>query len=177
MGKTQIELACRGLAAAPDESKSFANVAAGVPHNAPARLFCAAFYMLQTLPAGHGVSAQTLRGVRVAFPLHFVEPGTVSRTSAKLFSGLQAVRERAEYRLDLARVDLAFDAADVTRQLEAAAPLIEELPRAIAAIPGLDVEPLRTAWRDARASVAEPQRKPLPRRGRRRLNRGSLSAP
>jgi len=110
--------------------------------------------MVQALLSSHGVAARTRGGAQVAFSLHFVKPGTVSRASAKLLSELQAVRERAAY-----QVDLSFDADDVRRHLQAAAPLIEELATVVAAIPGLAADQVRAAWRHAQASVAARPRR------------------
>jgi uncharacterized protein (UPF0332 family) len=158
------EIARWELAAATDELRSFAaNAGAGIPRKALANLYYAAFHMVQALLASRGVVARTHGGVQVAFSLHFVKPGTVSLASAKLFSELQAVRERADY-----QVDLAFDAEDVRRHLERAAPLIEELARVLGATPGLEVRELRLAWNDARAKAAAPASGPRPRRRRRR---------
>lgn len=83
--------------------------------------------------------------------------------SAKLFSELQAARERTDY-----QGDLAFDAEDVRRHLERAAPLIEELARVLGATPGLELRELRLAWTAARAKPAAPASgpRPLPRRQR-----------
>lgn len=163
MENARLEIARWELVAAVDELKSFAaTVGAGVPRKALASLYYAAFHLVQALLASRGVSARMHNGVQVAFSLHFVKPGTVSKASAKLLSELQAVRERADY-----QVDLAYDEADVRRHLEAAAPLLDELADVIAATAGLDVHPVRRAWSDARASVpARAGRKPRPRRGR-----------
>jgi hypothetical protein len=91
--------------------------------------------------------------------LHFVKPGTVSKPSAKLLSELQALRERADY-----QVDLAYDAADVYRHFQSAAPLIEELSKVAGETAGLRLQSLRKTWRDARAAVAPAP----PRRSARR---------
>jgi hypothetical protein len=58
------------------------------------------------------------------------------------------VRERADY-----QVDLAYDAEDVRRHLEAAAQLIEELAKVVDATPGLSTAELRQAWASARGSA------------------------
>ena len=149
MESARLELARWELDAAVDELKSFAaNVGAGVPRKALGSLYFASFHLVQALLASRGVSAHTHNGVQVAFSLHFVRPGTVSKSSAKLFSELQAVRERADY-----QVDLAYDAGDVRRHLDSAAPLIEELAKVAAATPGLNTRGLEQAWHAARASV------------------------
>ena len=149
MESARLELARWELAAATDELKSFAaNVAAEVPRKALVNLYFAAFHLVQTLLASRGVTAHTHTGVQVAFSLHFVRPGTVSRASAKLLSELQAVRERADY-----QVDLAFDAGDVRRHLESATLLIEELAKVADAMPGLDLGALRAQWNAVRTSV------------------------
>ena len=146
-------------AAAADELKSFAaNVGAGVPRKALGNLSYAAFHLVQALLASRGVSAHTLNGVQVAFSLHFVKSGAVSKSAAKLFSELQAVRERADY-----QVELAYDAGDVRRHLETAQSLMEELLAAAGATRGLDPRAVRAAWSAASASTL-PSRSPR-RRG------------
>ncbi len=149
MESPRLELARWEVAAATDELKSFAaNSAAGVPRKALGNLYFAAFHLVQALLGSRGVAAHTHNGVQVAFSLHFVRPGTVSRASAKLLSELQAVRERADY-----QVDLMFDAADVRRHLESAAPLIEELAKVAEATPGVDLRALRAQWKAMRAAI------------------------
>lgn len=154
MESARLELARWELAAATDELKSFAaNAAAGVPRKALGNLYFAAFHLVQALLASRGVAAHTHNGVQVAFSLHFVRPGTVSLASAKLLSELQAVRERADY-----QVDLAFDAGDVRRHLESAVPLIEELAKVAGATPGVDLRALRAQWNAVRAPVRPAER-------------------
>lgn len=149
MESARLELARWELGAAVDELKSFAaNVGAGVSRKALGNLYFASFHLVQALLASRGVSAHTHNGVQVAFSLHFVKPGTISKSSAKLFSELQAVRERADY-----QVDLAYDAGDVRRHLDSATPVIEELAKVAGATPGLDTRALKQAWQGARASV------------------------
>jgi len=163
MESARLELARWELAAATDELKSFsANAAAGVPRKALGNLYFAAFHLVRALLASRGVAAHTHNGVQVAFSLHFVRPGTVSRASAKLLSELQAVRERADY-----QVDLVFDAGDVRRHLESAAPLIEELAEVAGATPGTDLQGLQAQWNAVRAAV------PPARGARRRPRRGT----
>jgi len=155
MESTRLELARWEVAAATDEMKSVAaNFAAGVPRKALGSLYFAAFHLVRALLASRGVAAHTHNGVQVAFSLHFVKPGTVSRASAKLLSELQAVRERADY-----QVDLAFDASDVRRHFDAATPLIEELTRAAGTTPGLDLRALRRQWNSLRAAIRQAARK------------------
>ena len=152
MEDARLEQARWQLVAAADELKSFAaNVGAAVPRKALGNLYFAAFHLVQALLASRGIAAHTHHGVQVAFSLHFVKPGTVSRASAKLLSELQAVRERADY-----QVDLAFDADDVRRQLESAAPLVEELAKVAGATPGLDLGEVNAQWSAARASLQPP---------------------
>ena len=163
MESARLELARWELAAAMDELKSFAaNVGARVPRKALGSLYYTAFHLVQTLLASRGVSARTHNGVQVAFALHFVKPGTVSKASAKALSELQAVRERADY-----QVGLAYDADDVRRHLETAAPLIEELADVVAATPGLDTRALRAAWSAARAGVPAAAKRGAKSRARR----------
>ncbi|MBI3372096.1 MAG: HEPN domain-containing protein [Betaproteobacteria bacterium] len=142
MADARLELAGWELSAAADELRSFAaNVEAEVPRKALGSLYYAAFHLVQAMLVSRGVSAHTHNGVQIAFSLHFVKPGTVSKASAKLLSELQAVCERADY-----QVDLAYDASDVQRHLAIATPLIEELTRLAEATPGLGTQPLRKAW-------------------------------
>lgn len=149
MDSERLELARWELVAAADELRSFAaNTGAGVPRKALGNLYYAAFHLVQALLASRGVAAHTHHGVQVAFSLHFVKPGTVSKAAAKLFSEFQAVRERADY-----QVDLVYDAGDVRRHLRMAKVLVEELLEVAAATAGLDVSPLRKAWAAAVASV------------------------
>lgn len=141
MESTRLELARWEIGAALDELKSFAaNRAARVPRKALGNLYFAAFHLVQALLTSRGVAAHTHNGVQVAFSLHFVRPGTVSRASAKRLSELQAVRERADY-----QVDLLYDEDDVRRHLESASPLIDELVKVAQAMP-LDVRALREQW-------------------------------
>lgn len=147
MADARLEFAGWELSAAADELKSFAaNVGAGVPRKALGNLYYAAFHLVQALLASRGVSAHTHNGVQTAFSLHFVKPGSVSKASAKLLSELQAVRERADY-----QVDLAYDSSDVKRHLASATPLIEELTLLAEATPGLATGALRKAWMEVRA--------------------------
>jgi uncharacterized protein (UPF0332 family) len=147
MEEERLERARWELSAAADELKSFAaNVGAGVPRKALGSLYYAAFHLVQALLASRGVSAHAHNGVQIAFALHFVKPGTVSKASAKLLSELQAVRERADY-----QVDLAYDSSDVRRHLATATPLIEELTLLAEATPGLATGTLRKAWSDIRS--------------------------
>ena len=159
MESTRLELARWEVVAATDELKSFAaNAAAGVPRKALGNLYFAAFHLVRALLASRGVAAHTHNGVQVAFSLHFVKPGTVSRASAKLLSELQAVRERADY-----QVDLAYDAGDVRRYFDSAAPLIEELAKVAGRTPGVDLRALRKQWKTMRTAihpVAGARRKP-----------------
>jgi uncharacterized protein (UPF0332 family) len=163
MESARLELARWEVAAATDELKSFAaNTAAAVPRKALGNLYFAAFHLVQALLASRGVAAHTHNGVQVAFSLHFVRPGTVSRASAKLLSELQAVRERADY-----QVDLVFDGADVRRHLESAAPLIEELAKVAEATPGVDLRALRAQWNAVRSAI-QPPAGARPKRARKR---------
>lgn len=157
MESARLELARWELGAAEDELKSFmANLRADVPRKALANLYFAAFHLVQALLASRGVAAHTHSGVQVAFSLHFVKPGTVSKASAKLLSELQALRERADY-----QVDLAYDAADVRRHVASAGPLLEELSKVAAATTGLRLQSLQRSWREARAAAApSPARAP-----------------
>jgi len=163
MESTRLELARWEIAAATDELKSVAaNASAGIPRKALGSLYFAAFHLVRALLASRGVAAHTHNGVQVAFSLHFVKPGTVSRASAKRLSELQAVRERADY-----QVDLAFDASDVRRHFETAAPLIEELASAAEKTPGIDLGALRKQWQALPAVIhpaSRPRRKPRRRR-------------
>jgi uncharacterized protein (UPF0332 family) len=145
MDAERLERARWELTAAEDELRSFvANVGAGVPRKALGSLYYAAFHLVQALLVSRGVSAHTHNGVQIAFSLHFVKPGAVSKASAKLLSELQAVRERADY-----QVDLSYDDGDVKRHLATATPLIEELMRLAQATPGLAKPGLRKAWEEA----------------------------
>lgn len=149
MESERLAIARWEIDAAVDELRSLAaNAGAGIPRKALGNLYFAAFHLVQALLASRGISAHTRNGVQVAFSLHFVKPGTVSKDSAKLLSELQAVRERADY-----QVDLACDARDVRRHLDAATPLIEELTKVAGATTGLITRNLELAWQGARASV------------------------
>jgi uncharacterized protein (UPF0332 family) len=164
----RLEPARWELGAAVEELRSLAaNVSADVPRKALASLYFTAFHLVQALLASRGVAAHTHNGVQVAFSLHFVKPGTISKSAAKLFSELQAVRERADY-----QVDLSYDSGDMRRHLESARPLVEELLDAAGATPGLEVRAVREVWANALASVMPARAKRRqPRRRRQRTVR------
>ena len=149
MESERLAIARWEIDAAVDELRSpAANAGAGIPRKALGNLHFAAFHLVQALLASCGISAHPRNDMQVALSLHFVKPGTLPKDSAKLLAELQAVRERADY-----QVDLAYDARDVRRHLDVATPLIEELTKVAGATTGPVTRNLELAWQGARASV------------------------
>jgi len=154
------------LDAADEELRSFlANLRAGIHRKALHSLYFAAFHAVRSLLASRGIEAATQSGVRLAFALSFVKPGTVSRAGAKILSELQSVRERADY-----QVEHAYDATDVVRHFATARPLFDELVRVLGAVAGLRSAGFAAAWRSVAEECAAPKRKrqPSPRSGSRK---------
>jgi uncharacterized protein (UPF0332 family) len=154
MDPAHLSLAQWELDAADEELRSFlVNRRAGIHRKALHCLYFAAFHAVRSLLATKGIEATTHRGVHVMLALNLVKPGTVSRASAKTLSELQAVRERADY-----QVELSYDASDVARHLVTARPLFEELVALLTAVRGLRGARFAAAWREVAAEVGAPKR-------------------
>jgi uncharacterized protein (UPF0332 family) len=154
MDPARLSLAQWELDAADEELRSFlVNLRAGIHRKALHSLYFAAFHAVRGLLATRGIEA-TNKGVHVAFALNFVKPGTVSSAGAKILSELQAVRERADY-----QVELSYDAADVARHFRTARPLFDELARLLTAVQGLRSAGFAAAWREAVEECGAPKRK------------------
>ncbi len=154
------------LDAADEELRSFlVNRRAGIHRKALHSLYFAAFHAVRSLLATRGIEAGTHKGVHVAFALNLVKPGTVSSASAKILSELQAIRERADY-----QVELSYDAADVVRHFGTARALFDELAALLAAVQGLRSTRFASVWREVKEEVTAPKRKPraAKRAGKRR---------
>jgi uncharacterized protein (UPF0332 family) len=165
MDPAHLTLAHWEVEAAAEELRSLrVNQRARIHRKALHSLYFAAFHAVRGLLATKGIEAATHKGVHIAFALNFVKPGTVSSASAKILSELQAIRERADY-----QVELSYDAADVARHFESARPLIDELLALLAATRGLKTSALAAAWREASAELGAKARKgrAAPRAGRR----------
>lgn len=165
MDPARLTLAQWELDAAAEELRSFlVNLRAGIHRKALHSLYFGAFHAVRCLLATRGIEADTRKGVHVAFALNFVKPGTVSSASAKRLSELQAIRERADY-----QVELAYDAADVARHRAAARPLFDELVTLLAAVQGLGSARFATAWREVAEEVgAAKGKRRAPRAGARK---------
>lgn len=170
MDPAHLNLAQWELDAADEELRSFlVNRRAGLYRKALHSLYFAAFHAVRSLLAAKGIEATTHKGVHIMFALNLVKPGTVSSASAKLLSELQAIRERADY-----QVELSYDAADVARHLATARPLFDELVALLTAVKGLRGARFAAVWREVAAEVGAPKRKrraPLPSSGRRKSPR------
>jgi len=155
MDPAHLSLAQWELDAADEELRSFlANRRAGIHRKALHSLYFAAFHAVRSLLATRGIEATTHKGVHVAFALNLVKPGTVSSAGAKILSELQAIRERADY-----QVELSYDAADVARHLGTARPLFDELAALLAAVHGLRSARFAASWREVQEEVGAPTRK------------------
>jgi uncharacterized protein (UPF0332 family) len=157
------------LDAAEEELRSLlANRRAAIHRKALHGLYFAAFHAVRSLLATRGIEAGTHKGVHVAFALNLVKPGTVSSASAKILSELQAIRERADY-----QVELSYDAADLVRHLGTARPLFDELAALLAGVEGLRSARFASVWREVEEEVTAPKRRPrAPKRaGKRRGGR------
>lgn len=155
MDPAHLSLAQWELDAAEEELRSFlVNFRAGIHRKALHSLYFAAFHAVRSLLAAKGVEPTTHKGVHVMFALTLVKPGTVSIASAKTLSELQAIRERADY-----QVELSYDAADVERHFATARPLFDELAALLAAVQGLRTVRLATTWHAAGAAFGAPKRK------------------
>ena len=140
----RLNLARWELEAAHDELRSLlANVAAGVYRKALHNLYFAAFHAVRAHLAAKGIETRTHNAVQMAFSLHFVKPGAVSKGSAKALSELQAARERADY-----QVELSYDEQDVRRFVALADPLMDELLRLAKEIRGLRATSVAASWRE-----------------------------
>jgi uncharacterized protein (UPF0332 family) len=157
MDPAHLSLAQWELDAAEEELRSFlVNVRAGIHRKALPSLYFAAFHAVRSLLAAKGMEPTTHKGVHVMFALNLVKPGTVSTASAKILSELQAIRERADY-----QVELSYDAADVARHFTTARPLFDELARLLAAVPGLRADRFATTWGEVGAALGarKPRRR------------------
>lgn len=155
MDPARLSLAQWELDAADEELRSFlVNLRAGIHRKALHSLYFAAFHAVRSLLATRGIEAATHRGVHIAFALNFVKPGTVSSAGAKILSELQAIRERADY-----QVELSYDAADVARHFRTARPLFDELAGLLAAVKGLRSAGFASAWREVVEECGRPKRK------------------
>jgi uncharacterized protein (UPF0332 family) len=149
-----LSLAQAELDAAEEELRSFlVNRRAAIHRKALHSLYFAAFHAVRGLLATKGIESATHKGVHVAFALNLVKPGTVSSPAAKTLSELQAIRERADY-----QVELAYDAADVARHLATARPLLDELIRLLGGVRGVDAGRLAATWREVGAEPPAPKR-------------------
>lgn len=154
MDPTHLSVAQWELDAADEELRSFlVNLGAGIHRKALHSLYFAAFHAVRSLLATSGIEA-THKGVHVAFALNLVKPGTVSSATAKILSELQAVRERADY-----QVELSYDAADVARHFGTARPLFEELLALLASVRGLRSARFAAAWGEVDEECGAPKRK------------------
>jgi uncharacterized protein (UPF0332 family) len=150
-----LNLAQWELDAADEDLRSFlVNRSAGLHRKALQSLYFAAFHVVRSLLATKGIEATTHKGVHVTFALNLVKPGTVSSASAKRLSELQAIRERADY-----QVELSYDAADVARHLATARPLFEEFVALLNAVQGLRAARFSAVWREVAAEAGGPKRK------------------
>lgn len=166
MDPAHLSVAQWELDAADEELRSFVvNRRAGIHRKALHSLYFAAFHAVRSLLATKGIEATTHKGVHVMFALNLVKPGTVSSASAKILSELQAIRERADY-----QVELSYDAADVARHLRTARPLFDELVALLTAVKGLRSTRFATTWREAVEERAAPKRnrRAAPRAARRK---------
>lgn len=166
MDPARLSLAQWELDAADEELRSLlVNLRAGIHRKSLHSLYFAAFHAVRSLLATRGIEADTHKGVHVAFALNLVKPGTVSSASAKILSELQAIRERADY-----QVELSYDAADVARHFTTARPLFDDLLKLLAAVQGLRSAGLAAVWREAEQEVGAPapKRRVPPRAGKRR---------
>lgn len=155
MDPARLSLAQWELDAADEELRSFlVNLRAGIHRKALHGLYFAAFHAVRSLLATRGIEAATHKGVHVAFALNFVKPGTVSSAGAKILSELQAIRERADY-----QVELSYDATDVARHFRTARPLFDELAGLLAAAQGLRSTGFASAWREVVEEYGAPKRK------------------
>jgi uncharacterized protein (UPF0332 family) len=165
MDPAHLSLAQWELDAADEELRSFlVNRRAGIHRKALHSLYFAAFHAVRSLLATKGVETTTHKGVHVMFALNLVKPGTVSSASAKILSELQAIRERADY-----QVELSYDAADVARHFATSRPLFDELVALLTAVKDLRGARVAAVWREAEAEVGAPKRKrraPSPASGR-----------
>lgn len=97
-----------GADAAEEELRSvLVNVRAGIHRKALPGLHFAAFHAVRSLLAAKGLEPTTQKGGHAMFALNLVKPGTVSTSSGRILSELQAIRERADH-----QVELSYDAAD-----------------------------------------------------------------
>jgi uncharacterized protein (UPF0332 family) len=155
MDPAHLSLAQWELDAADEELRSFlVNRRAGIYRKALHSLYFAAFHAVRSLLAAKGIEATTHKGTHVMFALNLVKPGTVSSASAKILSELQAIRERADY-----QVELSYDAADVARHFATARPLFEELVALLAAVQGLRGARFAAVWREVEEEFGAPKRK------------------
>jgi uncharacterized protein (UPF0332 family) len=170
MDPAHLSLAQWELDAADEELRSFlVNRRAGIYRKALHSLYFAAFHAVRSLLAAKGIEATTHKGTHVMFALNLVKPGTVSSASAKILSELQAIRERADY-----QVELSYDAADVARHFTTARPFFEEIVALLATVQGLRGTRFATVWREVDAEIGAPKRKrraPSPSGGRRKTPR------
>lgn len=168
MDPAHLSLAQWELDAADEELRSFlVNRRAGIHRKALHSLYFAAFHAVRSLLATKGIEATTHKGVHVMFALNLVKPGTVSSASAKILSELQAIRERADY-----QVELSYDAADVVRHFKTARPLFGELVALLAAVKGLHAARFAAVWREVDEEVGAGKR-----RGRAPARAGGRKAP
>lgn len=155
MDAPHLSLAQAELDAAEEELRSFlVNRRAAIHRKALHSLYFAAFHAVRGLLATKGIESATHKGVHVAFALNLVKPGTVSSPAAKTLSELQAIRERADY-----QVELSYDAADVARHLATARPLFEEFVALLNAVQGLRAARFSAVWREVAAEAGGPKRK------------------
>lgn len=166
MDPVHLSLAQWEVDAAEEELRSFlVTRRAGIHRKALHSLYFAAFHAVRSLLATKGIETATHKGVHVMFALNLVKPGTVSSASAKVLSELQAIRERADY-----QVELSYDAADVVRHFGTARPLFDELAALLAAVQGLRSARFAAVWREAEAEVGPKRRARAPSRAGRRKN-------
>lgn len=161
MDPAHLSLAQWELDAAEEELRSFlVNFRAGIHRKALHSLYFAAFHAVRSLLAAKGMEPTTHKGVHVMFALNLVKPGTVSTASAKILSELQAIRERADY-----QVELAYDAADVRRHFATARPLFDDLAALLAAVRGVRTARFAATWREVGAALGAPKRQRRAARG------------
>lgn len=76
----------------------------GIHRKALHSRYFAALHALRSLLVAKGMEPTTHKHVHILFALNLVKPGTVSTASATILSELQAIRERADYRVKLSYI-------------------------------------------------------------------------
>lgn len=96
-------------------------VSEGLYRSAMSRAYYALFHHIKALLYTQGFEPKSHEGLEHLFGLHFVKPGRVDPSSAKLLARLQKYREQSDYGLVTAfsRKDVEDELAEIDRFLKA----------------------------------------------------------